>query len=419
MRAAMLVFLGALMLTTVASFPFHQDHQQTLSATDGVHVISLDKHEWNEDEETDMFETMHRHHDHVLGISLLQEDAQKSAAVKLQDFMNTQYFGPIQVGTPGQTFNTVFDTGSGNLWVYGKESCKSDEYLCQEHQTFLQTSSDSYKPFPHELTVNYGGGTIRCHLGLETITIGDLKITNQHFGQTYYAQGKFGKSDGIVGLAFPPLAAKGTVNFFDNLMAQAVVKDPIFSFYLAKHPGSKRSEVMIGSARPELHSAPFNYHKLLNQDDYWSICMNDIELDGKPQNLCKGKCCKLVVDTGTSFFTGPSEGVRQILPQIRADSDCGNRASLPKLTFVVDGKRYTMPSEDYTVKLGGGRCMTAMMSLDVGYPRGPLWILGDVFLRSFYSIFDRKNGRVGLAPAVHPDIKSASTLKAEVPEAKA
>ena len=38
---------------------------------------------------------------------------------------------------------------------------------------------------------------------------------------------------------------------------------------------------------------------LLNQDDYWSICMNDIEIDGKPQNLCNGKCCKLVVDTGT------------------------------------------------------------------------------------------------------------------------
>merc|ERR1711998_628543 len=277
------------------------------------HAIGLSQHTWKGEEETDLFETVNKHHDHLLGIALLEESEKRDATVKLKDFMNTQYFGPIQVGTPGQTFNTVFDTGSGNLWVLGKE----------------------------------------------TITVGDLQIKHQHFGQTYYAQGKFGKSDGIVGLEFPPLAARGTVNFFDNLMQQAVVKHPIFSFYLAKHPGSRRSEVMIGSTRPELHSAPFNYHNLLNQNDYWSICMNDIEIDGKPQNLCKGKCCKLVVDTGTSFFTGPSEGVRQILPQIRADSDCGNRGSLPKLTFVVDGRRYTMESEDCTVKLGGGRCMTA------------------------------------------------------------
>ena len=34
--------------------------------------------------------------------------------------------------------------------------------------------------------------------------------------------GKFGKSDGIVGLAFPSLAAPGTINFFDNLMKQVV-----------------------------------------------------------------------------------------------------------------------------------------------------------------------------------------------------
>ena len=72
----------------------------------------------------------------------------------------------------------------------------------------LRTCRYRYEPFGHELTVNYGGGMIRCHLGKETVTIGDLQVNtpcqtcptcqkwipdlqikNQHFGQTFYANG--------------------------------------------------------------------------------------------------------------------------------------------------------------------------------------------------------------------------------------
>ena len=48
-------------------------------------------------------------------------------------------------------------------------------------------------------------------------------------------------------------------SFIRAFLWQGVVKDPIFSFYLAQHPGSSRSEVMIGATRPELHSKPFKY----------------------------------------------------------------------------------------------------------------------------------------------------------------
>ena len=74
--------------------------------------------------------------------------------------------------------------------------------------------------------------------------------------------------------------------------------------------------------------------------------------------------------------------------------DCSNLSTLPDLEFTINGEAWKVPGKDLVIQ-SGGTCLFAMMGMDI--PTGPKWILGDVFMRKFYTVFDYENERVGFA----------------------
>jgi saccharopepsin len=78
--------------------------------------------------------------------------------------------------------------------------------------------------------------------------------------------------------------------------------------------------------------------------------------------------------------------------------DCDKRAQLPDLTFTLTGHNFTITAYDYVVEVQGS-CISAFIGMDFPERIGPLAILGDAFLRRWYSVYDLGNDSVGLAKA--------------------
>lgn len=89
--------------------------------------------------------------------SLLNELQAKASAIPLFNSWQFSYIGPLTIGTPGKTFNMVFDTGSSDLWV-PSVSCRDPG--CAGNQ-YNSTQSSTSQLINTNFSIQYGYGTVR------------------------------------------------------------------------------------------------------------------------------------------------------------------------------------------------------------------------------------------------------------------
>jgi saccharopepsin len=320
--------------------------------------------------------------------------------VPVTNFMNAQYFSEITIGNPPQSFKVVLDTGSSNLWV-PSQSCGS--IACYLHSTYDSSSSSTYKANGSEFEIHYGSGSLTGFISNDDVTIGDLKIKGQDFAEATEEPGlafAFGRFDGILGLGYDTISVNKIVPPFYQMIDQDLLDEPVFAFYLGDQEGE--SEATFGGVDKSRYEGKIEWIPL-RRKAYWEV---DLDFIAYGDEIAELENTGVILDTGTSLNVIPSSLAELLNAEMGAKKgyngqytiECEKRNSLPDITFSLSGSNYSLPATDYILEVSGS-CISTFQGMDIPEPAGPLAILGDAFLRRYYSVYDLGNNAVGLARA--------------------
>jgi len=335
--------------------------------------------------------------------------------VAIHDYQDAQYYGPLSLGTPNQDFSVVYDTGSSNLWVNNQKP--GSWPWSSKHPAYDHTKSSSYTANGTKFNIRYGSGPVSGFYSADTVHIGNVDLTKYTFAEVDNTAGlgpswRVGKFDGICGLGWDDISVDGVVTPLRAMVKSKKLPQNVFAFYLGSHGGE--GELLFGDVDSKHYTGQFAYAPVIEtapgKFGYWALAMDGVQINGASVTDVK----KAIVDSGTSLLAVPTADMAKIAAKVGAKQlapipplsreytiDCN--ANSPDIDVVIGGNKYTLTKEDYIIQ-AGGQCLFGMTGLDVPAPAGPLYILGDVFMRAYYVKFDVDGKRLGFAKAV----KSAS-----------
>ncbi|XP_010024880.2 cyprosin isoform X1 [Eucalyptus grandis] len=82
--------------------------------------------------------------------------------------------------------------------------------------------------------------------------------------------------------------------------------------------------------------------------------------------------------------------------------DCDSIPRMPPVSFIIGNKSFELNPKQYIRKVqrgGSAICVSGFVPLEVPPPQGPLWVLGEIFMEAYHTVFDFGNRRIGFADA--------------------
>ncbi|KAI8643858.1 aspartic peptidase domain-containing protein [Parasitella parasitica] len=325
--------------------------------------------------------------------------------------IDVEYIGRVYIGNPPQEFHLNFDTGSAEIWVpaldcrrcggtrrYGSNFSKTN------HTKTIDQDSSTWQ-------VRYGdGSSVSGIIGHDRIMIGNgISLEDYPFGIAKEQAHGFAVDpflDGIFGLAFPAISAidnMTSTTFVQDLHAQGKIKEPIVSFWLGRSAADDgQGEVMFGGVNTNHFAGDIAYIPV-EQKSLWKVPITGVSINGYQ---IYDKVGSAILDTGTTLLVVPtavSKKIHKAIPGANYDALYGWR--MPCNLAVSDHKHIitiTLGDHDFplsaadlvreNVEAGNGLCYSG-----IAESQSPIFILGNTFLKNYYSVYDYGNMQIGLA----------------------
>ena len=349
----------------------------------------------------------------------------------LQNHDNLCWLGQIQLGSPGQVFKVLLDTGSADLWV-PSVTCRTK--ACLSHSRFNSSSSSSFTPSSRPLRIRYGAtAEVTGLVGAEQLSMAGLTVRNQMFTLADRIEGTamdLVHFDGVLGLGFRELSQLNLSTPFENMLEQKLLSRPIFSFHLSSRPERPLEyggELLLGEIDPSHYQGELTYVPLVRAAN-WQFQLDGVALAGRadieaggnsstggPQvtdivaEVCQLGQCRAIVDTGTALISGHFEQVEQLNRHLGAYrtptglyklADCGRLETLPDLVLTIAGRQFVLSPSDYIMALArSDGSISSCFSALKGHHRSeyPFWLLGNAFIRKYFTLFDYAGRRLAFA----------------------
>ncbi|RCH78543.1 hypothetical protein CU098_001855, partial [Rhizopus stolonifer] len=295
------------------------------------------------------------------------------------------YYGEISIGTPPQPFKVVFDTGSADLWVISSD-CRNA--VCRsQHTAFNAAKSFTFEDENQNTQIDYGTGSVYGQQGRESVRIGnsqDLLIEGQSFINILSLSRDFvgAPFQGIFGLGLPRIASTDQDPPIISMVDQGILDEPLFAIYSQHNAG----EIDFGGIDPYRFHGDLSFVNVID-DGYWMIQLKSAQFN----DLYYPKR-RAIIDSGSTLIIMPkrdAEMYHQGIMGAMKNGDgtwsfpCKNVPFLQPLVLNTEQGPLILPARALfltPIHSTSRMCLSGVSGQNV-----QSWILGDVFLKHFYT----------------------------------